>query len=508
MHKYILGIDCGTTLCKCVLFDLQGNVVAMEKKEYGIYHERPDWAEQDPDWWWNAALTNVKKLIEERGIDGRSIAGIGVDSQREAFVPLDSEGRKLWNSVIWLDNRAIPISEEINRTLDVEELIERIGGPMDYVVSAPKIIWLKRHKPEVFEKTEKIVFSKDYIVYRLTNKIATDYSMASRTGLFNVRKREWDEDICEALDIPTDILPRVQGAWEVVGGVAEEISRVTGIAEGTPVVSGGGDRPCESLGAGVIARGQMNIGSGTGTAFEVPLTEPNVDRKGRVVCCCHVAPDKWEYEVGLMTGGSLRWFRDKFGYEEIEKAKASGIDPYKYLDELAERVDEGSDMLFCYPYLMGAGPPVYDARAKGVFFGFTLWHGKSHFVRSLLEGVAFQYVGIMALVRELGVDVEDVTMTGGESNSRLWNQIKADVIGMRIRVPMAVDASAALGSAILAGVGSGIYGNVQEGIRRCVRFKDEYRPRPMNHDKYVKIYKKYKDVYECISNAYKVITEG
>ncbi|MGQ9781153.1 MAG: xylulokinase [Nitrososphaeria archaeon] len=507
MRRLLLGIDCGTTLCKCVLFDLYGNVVGIEKSEYGIHHERPDWAEQDPDWWWNATLTNLKKLIGDRGIDGRSIVGIGVDSQREAFVPIDAEGRKLWNSVIWLDNRAIPIAEEINRILSIEELIDKIGGPIDYVVSAPKIIWLKRHKPQVFEKIEKIMFSKDYIVYRLTNQIATDYSMASRTRLFNVRRREWDEDICKALGIPVDILPRVLGAWEVVGGVTKDVSKITGLAEGTPVVSGGGDRPCESLGAGVINPGQMNIGSGTGTAFEVPLTEPKVDRKGRIDCCCHVAPDKWEYEVGLMTGGSLRWFRDKFGYEEVEKAKASKSDPYKYLDELAEKVEEGSDMLFCYPYLMGAGPPVYDARAKGVFFGFTLWHGKSHFVRSLLEGVAFQYVGIMALIEELGVSIEDVTMTGGESNSKLWNQIKANVIGRRIKIPVAVDASAALGSAILAGVGSGVFRSIQEGVRECVRYRDEYEPRRGSHDNYIKIYKKYKDVYKHISSAYRIIAE-
>ncbi|MGD0330864.1 MAG: FGGY family carbohydrate kinase [Nitrososphaeria archaeon] len=507
MQKFVLGIDCGTTLCKCVLFDLDGNVVAMEKSEYGMYQEQEGWAEQDPDWWWNAAVTNVRNVIKKTKIDSKSIVGIGADSQREAFVPLDAEGNKLWNSIIWLDKRTIPLAEEIKKILPADEVRDITGGRIDHVVSAPKIIWLKRYKPEIFGKTKKIVFSKDYIVFRLTNKAATDYSMASRTRLFNIRKKVWDEDICDALDIPISILPDVQGAWEVVGEVTKEISGITGLAEGTPVVSGGGDRPCESLGGGAINLGQMNIGSGTGTAFEVPLSEPHLDYKDRIDCCCNIFPDAWEYEVGLLTGACLRWFRDKFGYEEVEKAKLENGDPYHYLDELAEKVDEGSDMLFCYPYFMGAGAPQFDIQAKAVYFGFTLWHGKPHFVRSLLEGIAFQYIGIIELLGELGVRVKDASMTGGETKSRVWNQIKADVTGIDIRVPIVEDAAAALGSAILAGVGSGVYKNVQEGVKRCIRFKDVYSPRSEHHENYARIHEKYNKVYDSISKAYNIVTE-
>jgi xylulokinase len=251
----------------------------------------------------------------------------------------------------------------------------------------------------------------------------------------------------------------------------------------------------------------MNIGSGTGTCFEVPLSEPHLDYKDRIDCCCHIFPDAWEYELGLLTGACLRWFRDNFGYQEVEKAKLENGDPYHYLDELAEKVNEGSDMLFCYPFFSGASSPRFDFQAKAVYFGFTLWHGKPHFVRSLLEGIAFQYVGIIELLNELGVRVKDASMTGGETKSRIWNQIKADVIGMNIRVPVVEDASAALGSAILAGIGSGVYKNVQDGVKRCIRFKDVYRPRSEHNDNYARIYEKYKKAYESISKAYSIFSK-
>jgi xylulokinase len=502
MQEYLLGIDCGTTLCKCVLFDLEGNIVGLEKSEYGILQENADSAEQDPDWWWNAALTNVRQLIERKKVDARSIVGIGVDSQREAFVPLDAAGRKLMNSFTWLDRRVIPIAEEMKSILSEEEVRKKTGYKIDHIQSAGKILWIKKNKPEIFKGTKQIAFSKDYVVFRLTGKNATDYSMASRTMLFDIRKRMWDEGICKALGVPMCILPEVKGAWEVVGEVTEGASKMTGLARGTPVVSGGGDRPCEALGCGVITRGQLNIGTGTATEFEVPLSEPIIDIDGRVDCKCHVVPNTWEYETGMMSGAALRWFRDRFGYEEVVKAKEKGDDAYRYLDELAEKVSEGSDALFFYPYLMGAMAPKFNAMAKGVFFGFTLWHEKSHFIRSILEGLAFQYVEILETLNALGVKMEDVHMSGGETKSILWNQIKADVIGMPIRISGVADASAALGSAILAGIGSGVFKNAKDGVKKCVKFGEGYKFRTSSHNNYLRIYDKYKEVYKSIDQAY------
>lgn len=506
MTQYLLGIDCGTTACKSVLFDINGRRIAMEMSEYKIFHAQPTWAEQDPDWWWNAVIKTVRNLIKKVRITGKSIIGIGVDSQREAVIPLNAHGEKLMNSIIWLDKRTIPIAEEMKKILSPEEVIEKTGVPIDYFFSAAKILWIKKEKPQIFEKIKHLIFPKDYIEYKLTGTLTTDYSMASRTMLFDIKKRTWNEEICENLGIPIEILPEVKGSWEVIGEVTEEAAKKTGLAKNTPVVSGGGDRPCEALGAGAVIPGSINIGTGTATVIEVPLTKPSPDRKGRVDCCYHVVPDTWEYEVVIMTtGASLRWFRDIFGYEEIKKAQRTGKDPYIYFDELAEKINEGSDMLFYYPYLMGAKSPKFNELARAVFFGFTLGHNKAHFIRAILEAIAFQYIETLNILIELGVNIKEISMVGGETKSSLWNQIKADVIGMPIKIPEASDVSAALGSAILAGVGSGIYKNVHEGVEKCIRSVKIYNPRVNIHEKYVEIYEKYKKVYDILSPAYKTI---
>ena len=501
--EYLLGVDSGTTACKSILFSADGHLIAEASVEFSIYHPKPMWAEQDPDWWWNAVITTIKEVLKKAKISKKEIVGIGIDSQREAVVPLDGEGRKLANSIIWLDKRTLPQVEKIRAIIPLDKVIETTGIPIDHMFSAAKILWIKDENPQIFKRAKKFLCAKDYIVYRLTGEIVTDPSMASRTMLFDVNKRKWADDICDALGIPMEVLPDVKGSWEVVGEVTSRAAKLTGLAKGLPVVGGGGDRPCEALGAGVIEPSYVNIGTGTGTALTTPLTEPNVDKNGRIGCCCHVVPDTWEYEIGIMTtGASLRWFRDNFGYEYIEKSKKTGVNPYVYLDKSAEKISPGCDNLFYYPYLMGALAPKFNDIAKGVFFGFTLSNTKAHFVRAVLEGVAFQYRETLDLLKGLGVNIREASMVGGETKSDLWNQIKADVTGKLIRIPEVVDA-ATLGSAILAGMGVGLYKDIKNAVERTVRFKKIYEPR--QHKRYTKLYEKYKNVYKFIEAAYEVI---
>lgn len=504
--QYLLGIDCGTTACKTALFDINGLLIASETTEYRVFHPHPSWAEQDPDWWWDAVIKTVRDLIERKKTASKSIVCVGVDSQREAVVPLDAHGKKLMNSIIWLDKRTIQTAKDMKRLLSAEKIIEKTGVPIDYFFSAAKILWIKKEKPQVYEKIRTMIFPKDYVEYKLTGALATDYSMASRTMLFDIRSRVWDEEICEILGIPLEMLPEIKGSWEVVGEVTEEAAKKTGLAKNTPVVSGGGDRPCEALGAGAVVPGRVNVGTGTATTIEVPMGKPVPDKKGRVDCCCHVAPNTWEYEAVIMTtGASLRWFRDVFGYEGVRRARRTGQDPYVYFDELAEKIGEGSDMLFYYPYPMGAKSPKFNDLARAVFFGFALGHGKSHFVRAILEGVAFQYVETLEILKELGVKVKELSMVGGETKSATWNRIKTDVVGLPIRIPEASETTAALGSAILAGLGANVYKSVEEGVEMCIRSVKTYKPRRDAHEKYVKVYEKYRKVYNFLDAAYKTI---
>lgn len=503
--SYLLAIDSGTNACKAVLFDLNGRPISSSTQEHPIHYPKPTWAEQDPEWWWHAAAEAVRLTLKGCGIDPRDIEGVGLDSQREAVVLVGRDGKSVSNSIIWLDRRALGKVEEIKEILSFEDVLHRTGVPIDYIFSAAKLMWIRDEAPHLLSKAERILFPKDYIAYRLTGEAATDYSMASRTMLFNIHRLRWDEEICEALGVPLDLLPPVKGSWEVVGEVTGEAAEITGLRAGTPVVSGGGDRPCEALGAGVIEPGRMNIGTGTGTMMTTPLREPKVDMKGKVDCCCHVVPVTWEYEVAIIaTGASLRWFRDNFAYEEVERSRRFGGNPYDYLVNLASKAPAGSEGLFYYPYPMGAKAPKFNDLAKAVFFGFTLGHSKAHFVRAILEGIAFQYAETLELFMDLGVSIREASIVGGEAKSELWNQMKADVTGLKIWVPEVADA-AALGSAILAGIGSEAYRDAKEGVKQAVRFKKAYNPNTETHKLYQTALEKYKGVYEHLEKGYKIV---
>jgi xylulokinase len=499
--SYLLGVDSGTSACKIILFSLDGKPLHTSIKEHKIYYPGPTWAEQNPDEWWFATIEGLKEITKH--VNPQDICGVGVDSQREAVILLDKNGKSIMNSIIWLDRRTLPQVESIKQKLAQEDVIFKTGLHIDYFYSASKLMWIKEEKPDLFSKVQKILFPKDYIIYKLTGEATTDYSMASRTMLFNINKLAWDEEICETLEVPLHILPLIKGSWEVVGEVTFESAKITGLKPGTPIVAGGGDRPCEALGAGVIKQGKVNIGTGTGTMITTPLNKPKPDTIGRIDCCCHVVPNMWEYELVIIaTGASLKWFKENFVSSDNRGNSTKNI--YDHLLELASNAPLGSEGLFYYPYPMGAKAPKFNDLAKAVFFGFTLSHSKAHFIRAIIEGVAFQYAETLELLAELGIKPTEASIVGGEAKSDLWNQIKADVTGLKLFVPDVMNA-AALGAAILAGVGGGIYRSGEDGVNQAVRFRKVYLPNEKNHYAYRAILEKYKKIYEFLAEGYKVI---
>ncbi|MEM1714568.1 MAG: xylulokinase [Thermofilaceae archaeon] len=496
----VAGIDIGTGGCKVVVFDLAGRQVASAFREYSVYHPRVGWAEQDPNDWWRAAVEALREVT--RIVGSESIEAVGLSSQREAFAPLDKEGRVLYNAIIWLDSRASKQEEWVRERVGSQRVLEITGLPVDQMFSAVKLLWLMEEAEQLFRRIDRILFAKDFIAYKLTGEACTDFSMASRTMLLDIRKLKWSLELCEELGIPAEILPPLKGSWEVVGEVTSEAAEVTGLKRGTPIVSGGGDRPCEALGAGVVDEGEVNIGTGTGTCFEAPLVEPRPDKKMRIDTCVHVVPNRWEYEIVVnATGESLRWFRDQFGGLEVEEARRRQVSAYDVLLEEAGKVPPGSEGLFYYPYLWGAKAPFFNPRAKGVFIGFTHAHTRGYFVRAILEGVAFQYKGVLDLLEELGVHVKRLTMTGGEARGELWNRIKASVVGVSLLLPHVSDA-AGLGAAILAAVGCGHYGDVRRAIASMVHIERAVDPDPEMQRIYAELYPRYLKTYRCLEQAF------
>lgn len=499
-----MGVDLGTSACKTFVFTIEGEKVSEANKEYPIYHPRPRWAEQKPLDWWNAVVKTIKESLKRAGIKGDKISGLAVDSQREAVVPIGKKDEELYNSIIWLDNRTGPQTEEIKQLISQEKVLSITGVGIYPIFSASKILWLKEYAPKVFEETVCFLCAKDYIIYRLTEEKVTDYSMASRTMLFDVHRKVWSDEICSALNIPVEKLAPAKESSAVVGEVSSKASEETLLPKGLPVVNGGGDRPCECLGAGVTQPGLANIGTGTASVIEVPLHRPAIDMNGRVNCCCHVIPDTWEYEAIITTtGASLRWFRDIFGQEEKVEAQKTSRDAYDLLTEKASKVNPGSDGLFFYPYLAGAFSPKFDEKARGVYFGFNLSHTKGHFIRAILEGGAFQYLETFGLLKSLGVNIQEVSMVGGETKSNLWNQMKADIFGRVIRIPK-IDNAAALGAALLAGIGTRQYSNLDKAIESAVKIKKVYMPNLEDQEVYAKIYRDYGKIYFFIEKGYEI----
>lgn len=500
---YLLGLDSGTSACKAVLFTVEGKPVAEASADHPIYHPKPGWAEQDPEEWWRAAVQAVSSVLRKAEAKPEDVVGLSVDSQREAVVFLDRNGVNLGRSIIWLDRRAAPQAEAIRETLGEKRILEATGLPVDFIFSAPKILWVKQNTPETYLKTWKILCAKDYIVYKLTGVPATDYSMASRTMLFDLNQRRWSDSICEALNIDVDLLPEPLGSWETVGEVTSKAAEATGLKPGTPVAAGGGDRPCEALGAAAVDEGSVNIGTGTGSVFEIPLEKPRPDGKMRFDCCFHVTPDRWEYEgIVNATGGSLRWFKENFGFKEEAEASKRKISVYKILDEEAEETPLGCEGLYYYPHLWGARLPRPNPKAKAVFYGILHSHTRGHFVRAVLEAAAFQYLGTLKALKELGVEPRRVTMVGGETRSKLWNQIKADVTGLTIEIPK-VSEAAALGSAILGGVAAGVYREPRRAALEIVEVAEVYKPDVEAHRKYLEVYREYMDIYTHLEETFK-----
>ena len=505
MTKHLVGVDLGTSACKTVIFSLEGKKITEAQREYPIYHPKPTWAEQKPLEWWEATAETIRESIRKAGIKDDEIVGLSVDSQREAVVPISEDGEELYSSIIWLDGRTKPQTEEIRNAISEEEILSITGAGVDPIFSASKILWLKENKPEIFKKTSVFLCAKDYIIYKLTGQIATDYSMASRTLLFDIRKQRWSEEICSAINIPVDKLPPTKESTAIIGEISREASEKTLLPRGVPVVNGGGDRPCECLGAGAVQEGQVNIGTGTGTAVEVPLAMPRIDEKARIPCCCHVIPDTWEYEAIIATtGASLRWFRDQFGREEKAEAERTGRSPYEILVEEASRIKPGSDSLLFYPYLTGAYSPKFNEKVRGVFFGVSISHTKAHFIRAILEGIAFQYFETFKILEELGVRIEMASMVGGEARNEIWNQMKADITGIEIRIPE-VDDAAALGAALLAGAGTGEYSDLRKAAEETVRIGRVYMPNADSRKAYLEAYKRYRRVYNYIEGAYEAL---
>lgn len=503
--KYLLGIDIGTSGTKTVLFDSELNVIAQNTVEYPLYQPHNGWAEQDPLDWYNAVIKTIKNVIALSGVSGKNIVSIGLSGQMHGLVMLDKDNNVIRPSIIWCDQRTQKECEEIEELTGREKLIEITANPALTGFTASKIMWVRKNEPENYAKCRHILLPKDYIRFRLTGEYATEVSDASGMQLLDVPKRCWSEEILNILGIDMSFLGKVYESQEITGNITKEVSELTGLSTDTTVVGGAGDNAAAAIGTGIVREGDAFTTIGTSGVVYVHTSKPVIDPKGRVHTFCCAVPDCW-HVMGVTQGAglSLKWFKDNFCTDIIKEAEDKNCDSYDIINELIKTVPQGSDRLLYLPYLMGERTPHLDPNCRGVFFGISAMHTRAHFLRAVMEGVSFSLNDCKNVINEMGININDMMVCGGGASSPVWRQMLADIYNNGVsRVNTAQ--GPALGVAVLAGVGCGMFDSVEKVCSEYIKKKDTCLPE--NITAYEKYYALYKKLYISLKDNFKELAE-
>lgn len=504
---YLLGLDVGTSGTKTVLFDASGNTIASNTQEYPLYQPKNGWAEQEPEDWWKASYISIQNVLRKSGIDASEIKGVGISGQMHGLVLLDENDRVLRKAIIWCDQRTARECEEITSKVGAKRLIEITANPALTGFTASKILWVRNNEPEIYEKIRKVLLPKDYIRLCLTGEYATEVSDASGMQLLDVPNRCWSDEVLSKLELDRSILGKVYESQEVTGTVTKKASEITGLSVGTPVVGGAGDQAAGAVGNGIVKSGIVSSTIGTSGVVFAYTDKVTIDPKGRVHTFCHAVPNTWHI-MGVTQGAglSLQWFRNNFCNEEISTAALLDIDSYQIIDDAAALSNVGSNNLIYLPYLMGERTPHLDPYCRGVFFGLSSKHDKRDVLRSIMEGVAYSLCNCLDIIKEMGIDIREVRASGGGGRSSLWRQIQADLFGSSVNTVNSTEGPA-LGVAILAGVGAGLYKNVPEACDSIIKVKSEQTHNAHNHQVYQSYYKLYNKLYHSLKEDFKTLAQ-
>ena len=493
----LLGIDVGTGGSRALVIDDAGRVVANATIEHVPFASpRTGWAEQDARDWWRASREAVRAVLDAGGVRPEEIACVGLTGQMHGAVLLDEEDEPLRPSLIWCDVRTHEQCRALTEQVGAERLIRLVMNPALEGFTLPKMLWVREHEPEVWARVRTVLLPKDYVRLRLTGEKASDVADASGTLLFDVGRRCWSEEMLDLVGLDRSLLPRAYESAEVTGRVSAAGAEATGLSEGTPVVAGAGDQAAGAVGMGRVRPGAVSATIGTSGVVFAATDRPALDSKGRVHTFCHAVPEGW-HVMGVTQGAglSLRWFRDQFG-----AGRDDGRDPYERLVEEAASAPPGSEGLLWAPYLMGERTPHLDPHARAALVGLTASHTRAHVVRAILEGVAFSLRDTLTIFAEMNVPVETIRLGGGGARSALWRQIQADVYGREVELVEA-DEGAAYGAALLAGVGGGAWGSVEEACAASVRVRECVAPEPTASRLLDEQYTAFRRLYPALRDA-------
>lgn len=498
--RYLLGLDIGTSGTKTALFDEEGNTIRTATYGYDLFQPQVGWAEQNPEDWWQAVVNGIKEVIEKSNVKVSDIKGIGLSGQMHGLVLLDKDCKVIRNSIIWCDQRTEKECDYMTEVIGKEKLIKITGNPALTGFTLSKLLWVRNNEPDNYKKIYKILLPKDYIRFKLTNVFATEVSDASGMQMLNISTRNWSEEILNELKIDKSILADVYESVVVSGHVTKEAAKLTKLAVNTPVVGGAGDQAAGAIGNGIVSEGIISTVIGTSGVVFAATDTPRFDEKGRVHTLCHAVPNKW-HVMGVTQGAglSLNWFKRTFCTKEVEDSKKAGVNIYDLLTEEASKSKPGANGIVYLPYLMGERTPHIDPNVKGAFLGVSLINNHDDFVRSILEGVSFSLKNCLDLIEGMKVNIDEIRVSGGGAESTIWRQILADVFQYPLTTVKASEGPA-LGVAILAGVGAGIYDSVEDACNKIIKGNSKVIPNLELKEVYEKVYQKYNSAYPKIKD--------
>ena len=497
--RLVAGLDVGTTAVKAGVIAEDGRLLSVAAEEYALAHPAPDRAELDAETWWTAARTALRRALAAPGVDPGAVVAIGVSSQGETVVPVDARGRPVGPALVWLDNRAVAEARLIDERIGEGPVYDATGVPTVIATwTACKILWLRRNEPEVFAAARRFLLVEDFVVHRLTGRFVSEGSVACSSLLYDIRDHTWWEPMLDVVGIGAERLPELIRPGGIAGPLTPAAAAELGLRTGVTVVAGGMDQCAGAVGVGNVAPGIVSESTGAALTVQAAVDRHGLDPSRRTPVYVHSVPARYLYCPVCPTGGmALTWFRDRFGGEEVARAAAEGVDAYDLLTAEAATVAPGAEGLTFLPHLMGAFSPEYEPDARAAVYGLTLRHGKGHMVRAILEGVAFMLRRNLELLDAAGAPATEIRSHGGGSRSSLWNAIKADVCDRPV-VTLAGEDAAILGDAMLAGVATGVFRDLDAAVAAAVATRERYVPEPGRRAAYDAAYRRYVAYFDSV----------
>ncbi|HNB41648.1 MAG TPA: xylulokinase [Anaerolineales bacterium] len=496
--NYFLGIDTSTTSSKALLIDSNGVVIAVAAASHTLQTPKPLWSEQNPREWWDAVAASIKSVLEKAGVSGERVVAVGLTGQMHGLILLDENGSVLRPAILWNDQRTQSQCDEIHQVIGKEKFIQITGNVALTGFTAPKILWVKENEPSVYARAKHVLLPKDYIRFCLTGEYAMDKADGAGTVLFDLKVRDWSDEVLAALGIPREWMPRTFEGTAFTGKVTEEAARLTGLKAGTPVAAGGGDQAAGAVGVGAVEPGIVGLTVGTSGVVFATTPSALIEPEGRLHAFCHAVPGMWHFMgVMLSAAGSLQWYRDTLA-------------PNVSFDELvkeAESAPAGSEGLLFLPYLSGERTPYPDPLARGSFVGLTLRHTRAHMTRAVLEGVAFGLKDSFTLIQNAGLGkITQVRASGGGTKGALWRQILASALEAEL-VTVNTSEGTAFGAALLAGVGAGAWSDVASACKSTIQITGQTLPDDAQVNSYRRSYPLYRELYPALKPSFEKISQ-